>query len=84
MPPLSKCPLHFLRNVLEGKKKIRVYAIINKDAQEKNVVIIDIPKYEELSIKNIWSLVKDNDLLEYFPDYSDKQVPDRNFMFFIL
>ena len=53
--------------------------------KQKEVAIIDIPKYEELSVKNIWSLVKAaNDLCEYFPDYSDKQVPDRDFMFSIL
>ena len=53
--------------------------------KQKNVVIIGIPKYKEFSIINIWPLVKDNDdLLEYFPDYSDKQVQDREFMFSIL
>ena len=53
--------------------------------KQKEVTIIDIPKYEELSVKNIWPLVKAaNDLCEYFPDYSDKQVPDRDFMFSIL
>ena len=53
--------------------------------KQKDVVIIGIPKYEELSIKNIWPLLKDNDdLLEYFLNYSDKQVPDSDFKFSLL
>ena len=86
MPPLSICNLHFLRKALEEKKEINIYANVNKDAQVKEVTIIDIPKYEELSVKNIWPFVKaaDDDLCEYFPDYSDKQIPDRDFMFSIL
>ena len=35
LPPLSKCPLHFLRKALEGKKKVKYSAILNKDAQAK-------------------------------------------------
>ena len=53
--------------------------------KQKDVVIIDIPKYEERSIKIVWHLVKDNDdFLEYFPDYSNKQVSDRDFIFSLL
>ena len=52
---------------------------------QNEVAIIDIPTYEELSVKNIWPLVKAaDDLYEHFPDYLDKQVLDIDFMFSIL
>ena len=44
-----------------------------------------IPKYPELSVAKIWSLVKEsNYLMKFFPDYQGKQLPDRNFLFTIL
>ena len=47
--------------------------------KQKEVTIIGILKYEELSVKNIWLLMKAaDDLCEYFPDYSDKQILDRD------
>ena len=46
--------------------------------------IIHITKYKELSFRNIWALIQGvKDLWKYFPDYSDKQIPDKNFMFFL-
>ena len=35
LPPFHKCPLHFLRSVLDGTKKVSICSIINKDAKTK-------------------------------------------------
>ena len=44
-----------------------------------------IPRYNELKVINIWPLVREvNELMSYFPDYEQKQLPDRKFMFSIL
>ena len=53
--------------------------------KQTHVVEIIVPRYVELRVENIWSLVKENeDLMNYFPDYSQKQLPDRKFMYLIL
>ena len=53
--------------------------------KQNEITNIEIPKYEEFSVHKIWPLVKDaQDLFEYFPNYSSKQIPDRHFMFSIL
>ena len=53
--------------------------------KQKDVTTIEVPRYEELSVSKIWILIKEaDDLLQYFPEYSNKQVPDRDFIFSIL
>ena len=50
--------------------------------KQKNVIEIIIPRYWELRVQNIWPLVKEiSELKFYFLDYSEKQLPDRKFMF---
>ena len=52
--------------------------------KQRNITIIDVPKYEELSVSKIWLLIKEaDDILEYFPDYPNMQLPDRVYMFSI-
>ena len=35
-----------------------------------------------MATKNIWPLIKDNpDLLSYFPDLKDSQIPEKEFLF---
>ena len=52
--------------------------------KQTHVIDMIIPRYNELKVINIWSLVKEVDeLMSYFPDYEQKQLPDRNFMFLI-
>ena len=47
--------------------------------------IIEIPKYKELSVKEIWPKVKDIESLKpYFPDLKVNEYPDREFMWTIL
>ena len=53
--------------------------------KQNEITNIEIPKYEEFSVHKIWPLVKNaQDIFEYFPNYSSKQIPDRHFMFSIL
>ena len=44
-----------------------------------------VPKYRELSTRQIWTYVKGcQGLMIYFPDYTESQLPDREFMFAII
>ena len=44
-----------------------------------------VPRFKELSVQSIWTLVKKSEeLIKYFPDYADNQLPDRGYMFAIL
>ena len=53
--------------------------------KQKDISTLEVPRYEELSVPKIWKLVKETeDIYQYFPDYSSKQVPDREYMFAIL
>ena len=43
--------------------------------------MIPIPRYKELAVKKVWSYVKDlPELLVYFPDIEEYELPDRLFM----
>ena len=53
--------------------------------KQENEVDMIIPRYNELKFINIWPLVKEvEELMSYFQDYEQKQLPDRRFMFSIL
>ena len=53
--------------------------------KQSKIVELHIPQYKELSVKNLWPLVKDvADLMAYFPDYKQNQYPWRVHMFAIL
>ena len=44
-----------------------------------------VPKYGELSLSKMWAQVKaDPELMIYFPDYLESQLPDRDYMFSII
>ena len=44
-----------------------------------------VPRYSELSVEEIWPMIKEvADIMVYFPDYSGKQMPDRDYMYSIL
>ena len=46
------------------------------------VTEIFVPQYAEISVKEIWPLIKDvEELMIYFSDYSERQTPDRDYMF---
>ena len=53
--------------------------------KQNEVIKIIVPRYEELKVEQVWPLIKEiDDLMLYFPDYGDKQYPDRKFMYSIL
>ena len=82
----AQMTLTFSKKVLEVKKKVNIDAIIySQMLKQKDITIIKVPKYKELSVTKIWTLVKEtDDIFQYFPDYSNKQFPDRDYMFSIL
>ena len=44
-----------------------------------------VPKYPELSVSTVWKYIKENDeLMAYFPDYPDAQLPERDYMFAVI
>ena len=62
---------------------IRLYfnqAITNDKAE-----LLPIPKYKELSTKNVWMKVEQVlDLMKYFPNLENNELPDSDFMWTIL
>ena len=46
---------------------------------------LEIPRYQELSVSNIWSIVREVQALSsYFPTLQPYQLPDQDFMFSVL
>jgi hypothetical protein len=45
-----------------------------------------VPFYDELSVKNLWDEVKDDEnLMQYFPgDKNSRKLPERNYFFGVL
>ena len=49
------------------------------------MIEVIIPKFKELSIENIWTMVKNvQELNKFYPDFKDKKKCDRKYMFQIL
>ena len=49
------------------------------------MIYFEIPNYPELGVKHVWPLVKENNnLLDYFPDYTQNQQPEKEFMYAVL
>ena len=49
------------------------------------MIEVIIPKFKELSIENIWTMVKDvPELNKFYLDFKDKKKCDRKYMFQIL
>ena len=48
----------------------------------KEIEDIDVPEFDELSVKNLWSQWKTNQCIkQYIPDYPEKYLPERDFFF---
>ena len=53
--------------------------------KQDDVIKLHVPKYKELKVQALWNLVKDADeVFSFFPDYTDKQIPESEFLFKIL
>ena len=47
--------------------------------------MLPIPKYKELGVRPMWRFIKDvPDLVEFFPNLKQNELPDRAFMWDIL
>ena len=77
LPPDLMMNKDFLRDVLSEKKKL---------LKLKDVKFIFVPKYEELSVKNLFPHLKEQpDFMIYFPDrYPKGHPPDREYFFNVL
>ena len=67
----------FLKDILADRKKLLTM---------KEVDFINVPKYDELSVKNIWPMIQnDPEVLAYFPSKLPKnRLPDREYTFNVL
>ena len=53
--------------------------------KQDKIIELHVPQYKELSVQNIWPMVKEvEDLMLYFPDYEGKQLPCWTHLFAIL
>ena len=77
VPPDSMMNKDFLKEILQDSKKLMPH----KDLRQ-----INVPKYDELSIKNIFPMIeKDEEIMRYFPSKLPKgRIPDREYLFNIL
>ncbi len=67
----------FLKLVLAEKKKLM---------KKEDVVPIKVPQYDELSVRNLWPMFKnDKEFMMYFPDvYPKDKGPPREYFFNLL
>ena len=67
----------FLKDVLADKKRL---------IPLKDVIFVNVPKYDELSVKTVYPLIqKDKELMAFFPDKLPKgRLPDRDYTFNVL
>jgi hypothetical protein len=64
LPPFKYVTKDFLRDVLQNKKKLLTMGEIKP---------INIPNYDELSVKNLFKEVSEDPMLkDYFPDVKEK------------
>ena len=56
-----------------------------KALKQADVKMIPMPRYKELAVKNVWGYIKElPDVLEYFPEIGDDELPDRSFMWGVI
>jgi hypothetical protein len=67
----------FLKDVLAEKKRL---------IPLKDVIFVNVPKYDELSVKNVWPMIQqDKELMTFFPEKLPKgRMPDRDYTFNVL
>ena len=67
----------FLRQLLTEEKEL---------VEMDRLLPINVPHYDELSVKNLWPHVQKNPrLMRFFPDKLPKgRIPDRDYMFNVM
>ena len=77
LPDQAAINKDFLREVLAGKKQLMKKAAVQ---------FIQVPHYDELAVKNLWSTFKDDkEFLSFFPDtFPKNKGPPREYFFNIV
>ena len=77
MAPMNQVNKDFLRDVFADRKKL---------FKKSQVTYISVPNFDELSVKNLWAGLKDDDAFKiYFNDiYPKERFPERSYFFNIL
>ena len=86
LPWIHNCPLRFMKDILYGNKLVGDYDVILQALKTHELKMINVPRFEELSIKWVYSMVLDNfpDLEHYFPHYEDEYLPPTRFFWTVL
>ena len=77
VPPFKQCHRNFLRDVLNGSKRL---------IKKKDIEYISVPGWDELAVKNLWPELKDDSEFNiYFQDeFANDKSPNREYFFDIL
>ena len=77
VPPVLMVNKDFIRQILQEEKELM---------ELDSVRCVNMPMYDELSVKNIWPHVQGNPrIMRFFPDMLPKgRLPDREYFFNIL
>ena len=75
LPPLGKCPLHFLHQLLGGQVKDAI--------RSTQLNLVRVPKIPKFSVARMWSLANRHSLFKrYLPDdWNGDHKTDRTFFF---
>ena len=70
VPPTNMINKDFLKKILKEEKKL---------LSLKEVKYVNVPRYDELSVKRFWPILReDNMLIKYMPDFlTEDKIPDR-------
>ena len=77
VPPFKQVNKDFLKAVFAEEKRL---------FKKQAVKYIQVPKYDELSVKALWHTFKDDEeFTSYFPDkFAEDKFPSREFFFNVL
>ncbi len=77
MPKYKKTTMRFIRDYLAGKKRL---------LRTSELTLLNVPPYEELSVKEIFKQVmEDETIMSHLNYYSDvKEIPDHEFFYTVL
>ena len=77
VPPRTMLTKDFLKQILAEHKEL---------IEIKEVKLIKVPFFDELSVKNLWPQMKNaNDFMKFFPNKLPKgRLPDRTYFFNVL
>ncbi len=69
LPPYDECSMEFIREALAGKKKL---------LKNSQVVLVEVPRYKEFKVMNLYdSALKDDQLKMFLPDKKEDEAPSK-------